>query len=81
MEMDKEFIDMIVRLKCESKILRGLVDAIIESTYLSYTGKDLRINDGDKIITVLKTFFGDELEIRLKELKIEEEKEEESDNG
>ena len=78
--MDNELMEMIVRLKCESKILRGLVDSILDSTYLSYNGEDLRVGDGDRILTVLNTFFGDEVNNRIEQLKAESVKEE-SENG
>ena len=78
--MDKELIDLMVKLKLESNIQRILVDTILDSTYLSYNGKELRVDDGDKILTVLKTFYGDEVDNRLKQLKEKDEKEE-SDNG
>ena len=72
--MDKELIEMIVRLKMESKILRGLIDVILDNSYLSYDN-NLRLTNEDRVLTVVKTFFGDEYENRFKELKAEKQAE------
>lgn len=66
--MDKELIEIIVNLKMESKILRGLVDVILDNTCLGYTEDNLRLPNEDKVLTVIKTFYGDEYENRLKKL-------------
>ena len=67
--MDKELIDMIVRLKVESKILRGLVDTILDACRLSYDGKELIIGTDSQVFAVIRAFFGDEYDIRYRELK------------
>lgn len=72
--MDKELVEMIVRLKMESKILRGLVDVILDNTYLSYD-ESLRLTNEDRVFSVLKTFYNDEINNRLKELKAEKQAE------
>ena len=79
-KMDNELVEMIVRLKCESRILRGLVDTILDNTRLSYSEDSIRIAEDEPVIMVLKAFFGDEVKNRLEELKAEREKEE-SENG
>ena len=81
--MDKELMDLLVRLKVESKILRGLVDAILDNTYLNYSGDNLKLEScgADTVITIVKAFFGDEVDNRIKELNAKRRKEEESDNG
>lgn len=66
--MDKELIEIIVNLKMESKILRGLVDVILYNTCLGYTEDNLRLTNEDKVLTVIKTFYGEEYENRLKKL-------------
>ena len=67
--MDKELIDMIVRLKVESKILRGLIDVIFEGSRLTYDEKELIVGNDSQLFAVIKAFFGDEYDNRLKELK------------
>lgn len=73
--MDKELIEIIVNLKMESKILRGLVDVILDNTYLGYTDGELRLTNEERILTVIKTFYGDECSNRLKELKADKQAE------
>ena len=68
--MDKELMEIIVNLKMESKILRGLVDVILDNSYLSYDN-NLRLTNEDRVLTVVKTFYGDEYENRIKELEAE----------
>lgn len=71
---DKELVEMMVRLKMESKILRGLVDVIIDNTYLGYEDS-LRLTNEDRVLNVIKTFYKDEINNRLKELKAEKQAE------
>lgn len=78
--MDNELMEMIVRLKCESKILRGLVDTILDNSRLTYGGDGLRVDEDLAIYAVLKAFFGDEVNNRIEQLKAERVKEE-SENG
>lgn len=73
--MDKEIIEEIVKLRIQSKILRGLVDVIIDNTFLSYDGDTLRLTNEDRVLTVVKTFYGEECSNRLKELKAEKQAE------
>lgn len=69
--MDKELIEIIVNLKMESKILRGLVNVILDNTYLGYDN-GLRLSNENMVLAVVKTFYKDEYENRLKELKAKE---------
>lgn len=73
--MDKELIEIIVNLKMESKILRGLVDVILDNTYLGYDDNSLRLTNEDKVITVIKTFYIEEYSARLKSLKADKQAE------
>lgn len=73
--MDKELIEIIVNLKMESKILRGLVDVILDNTYLGYDDNSLRLANEDKVVTVIKTFYIEEYSARLKSLKADKQAE------
>lgn len=73
--MDKELIEIIVRLKLESKILRGLVDVILDNTYLGYDDNSLRLANEDKVLTVIKTFYIEEYNNRLRDLKADKQAE------
>lgn len=67
-----EIKEAIVNLKIDSKILRTLIDTILDSCGLDYMEKDLSIRNDSKILTVLKTFYPDEYSIKLETLKKEE---------
>lgn len=69
--MDNELMDLIVRLKVESKILRGLVDTILDSCRVNYDGSKLTIDNDAEIFAIIKAFYGDEYLNRLKVLKEE----------
>lgn len=73
--MDNEILDEIVKLRIQSKILRGLVDVILDNTYLSYDGDTLRLTNEERVLTVVKTFYGEECSTRLKELQAEKQAE------
>lgn len=64
-----EITDIIVNLKSDSKILRTLIDTILDSCGLDYMEEDLSIRIDSKILTVLKTFYPDEYSNKLKTLK------------
>lgn len=72
--MDKELIEEIVKLKVQGKILSGLVDVILDNTYLGYNG-ELRLTNEDRVLTVIKTFYGESCSNRLKELNAEKQAE------
>lgn len=69
--MDKETLnevsEIIVDLNLNSKILRGLVDTILDNTKVDYTGETLTIADSAPILAVVKAFYGDEYNNCLKE--------------
>ena len=67
-----EIKEIIVNLKIDSKILRTLIDTILDSCGLDYMEKDLSIRNDSKILTVLKTFYPDEYSNKLETLKKEE---------
>lgn len=74
-----EIKEMIVNLKMESRILTTLIDTILEACDLDFTGEDLSIRSDSKILTVVKTFYPDEYDNCLTDLKdkakkLEEEK-------
>ena len=69
--MDKELIDIIVSLKIESKTLRLLVDTILDSCRIAYGGEGLRIDNDDRILTIVKAFYGDEYIKKFNDLKEE----------
>lgn len=64
-----EIKEIIVNLKIDSKILRTLIDTILDSCGLDYKETDLCIRNDDKILTILKTFYPDEYSNRLEALK------------
>ena len=68
-----EIKEAIINLKIDSKILRTLIDTILDSCGLDYKETDLSIRNDDKILTVLKTFYPDEYSIKLETLKSKEE--------
>jgi hypothetical protein len=79
-----EIKEAIVNLKIDSKILRTLIDTILDSCDLDYMETDLSIRNDGKILAIVKTFYPDEYENRLKglkELKEKKDKEEEPVNG
>lgn len=63
----KEINEIIVDLKLNSKILRGLVDTILDNTKVDYSGETLTIVDSAPILAVIKAFYGDEYNNCLKE--------------
>lgn len=63
----KEINEIIVDLKLKSKILRGLVDTILDNTKVDYSGETLTIADSAPILAVIKAFYGDEYNNCLKE--------------
>lgn len=71
----KEINEIIVDLKLNSKILRGLVDTILDNTKVDYSGDTLTIVDSAPILAVVKAFYGDEYNNCLKERKGEREAE------
>ena len=73
--MDNELNEIIVRLKLESKILRGLVDVILDNTYLGYDDNSLRLANEDRVLTVIKTFYIEEYNNRLRDLKADKQAE------
>lgn len=64
-----EIKEIIVNLKIDSKILRTLIDTILDSCNLNYMDTDLCIRNDDKILTILKTFYPDEYSNKLETLK------------
>lgn len=64
-----EIKEAIINLKIDSKILRTLIDTILDSCDLDYYGTDLSIRNDGKILTVLKTFYPDEYSNKLESLK------------
>ena len=64
-----EIKEAIINLKIDSKILRTLIDTILDSCGLDYMETDLSIRNDGKILTVLKTFYPDEYSNKLESLK------------
>ena len=65
--MDNTVNEIIVDLKLNAKILRGLVDTILDNTTTDYSGEALTIADSAPILAVIKAFYGDEYNNCLKE--------------
>lgn len=72
----REIMEAAIKLRTESKILQGLIDHILDSSRLDYTGQDLRLDDTDGILLLVKTFFGDEYNTRIRYLKEKAEEDE-----
>lgn len=72
----REIMEAAIKLRTESKILQGLIDHILDSSRLDYTGQDLRLDDTDGILLLVKTFFGDEYNTRIRYLKEKSEEDE-----
>ena len=72
----REIMEAAIKLRTESKILQGLIDHILDSSRLDYTGQDLRLADTDGILLLVKTFYGDEYDTRVRYLKEEAEEDE-----
>ncbi len=73
-----EIKEAIINLKIDSKILRTLIDTILDSCEAYYYDKGtLTIKRDERILTIVKTFYPDEYENRLKDLTEKKEKEEE----
>lgn len=66
-----EIKEIIVNLKMESKILRSLVDTILDSCGLDYCEKGLSIRSDSEILTIIKTFYPEEYDNALTDLKAE----------
>lgn len=83
--MDRETINNLAELKVQSKILRGLVDVIFDSSRLNYDGTSLLVEDDGAIMSVLKAFYREEFDNCITELKIKADmqraEEEGSNNG
>lgn len=72
----REIMEAAIKLRTESKILQGLIDHILDSSRLDYTGQDLRLDDTDGILLLVKTFYGDEYNTRVRYLKEKAEEDE-----
>lgn len=69
--MDRETINNLADLKVQSKILRGLVDVIFDSSRLSYDETSLVVTDDAAIMAVLKAFYREEFDNCVYDLKEE----------
>ena len=67
--MDRETINNLAELKVQSKILRGLVDVILDSCRLNYDHTSLVVEDDAAIMAVLKAFYRDEFDNCVAELR------------
>ena len=67
--MDRESINNLAELRVQSKILRGLVDVILDSCRLNYDETSLVVDDDAPIMAVLKAFYRDEFDNCVAELK------------
>ena len=79
--MDRETINNLAELKVQSKILRGLVDVIFDSSRLSYDGTSLIVEDDAAIMAVLKAFYREEFDNCVGALKIEAEAKKAAEEG
>ena len=57
----------IIDLKISARILRGLVDTILDNTKVDYSGETLTLDNSAPVLTTIKTFFPTEYSNCLKE--------------
>ena len=68
--MENEIIEQLAEAKLESKIMRALIDTILDNSKLSYDGEGLRIESDSEMFAIIKAFFSDEYENRMTQLAI-----------
>ena len=73
--MENEIIEQLAEAKLESKIMRALIDTILDNSKLTYDGEGLRIESDSEMLAIIKAFFSDEYDNRLTQLKAERDQE------
>ena len=68
--MENEIIEQLAEAKLERKIMRALIDTILDNSKLSYDGEGLRIESDSEMFAIIKAFFSDEYENRMTQLAI-----------
>ena len=68
--MENEIIEQLAEAKLESKIMRALIDTILDNSKLTYDGEGLRIESDSEMFAIIKAFFSDEYENRMTQLAI-----------
>ena len=71
--MENEMIEELAQAKMGSKIMRALIDTILDNSKLTYDGAGLRIESDSEMFAIIKAFFSDEYENRFDQLKAEAE--------
>lgn len=79
--MENEIIEQLAEAKLESKIMRALIDTILDNSKLTYDGEGLRIESDSEMFAIIKAFFSDEYDNRLTQLKAERDQELKKANG
>jgi len=79
--MENEIIEQLAEAKMESKIMRALIDTILDNSKLTYDGEGLRIESDSEMLAIIKAFFSDEYDNRLTQLKAERDQELKKANG
>lgn len=69
--MENEIIEQLAEAKLESKIMRALIDTILDNSKLTYDREGLRIESDSEMFAIIKAFFSDEYDNRLTQLKAE----------
>lgn len=67
--MDNELRGMIADEFFDSRILRALIDTILDTAELDYTGEDLTIKNDKRLLAVVRAFYDEEYIYRLNQLK------------
>lgn len=65
----REIMEAAIKLRADNKILQGIIDYVLDSSRLDYTGEDLRLDDTDGILLFVKVFFADEYDNRVRYLQ------------
>ena len=79
--MENEIIEQLVEAKLESKIMRAFIDTILDNSRLTYGGEGLRLESDSEMFAIIKAFFSDEYDERLRQLKAERDQELKKANG
>lgn len=79
--MENEIIEQLAEAKMVSKIMRALIDTILDNSKLTYDGEGLRIESDSEMLAIIKAFFSDKYNNRLTQLKAERDQELKKANG
>ena len=83
--MENEIIDQLADAKSDAKLVNrittALVDTILDNSSLAYSKDALRLESDSEMFAIIKAFFSDEYDERLRQLKAERDQELKKANG